>query len=212
MVKVNNNAYHAPAEKKRIFFNVQDSRFISSLYPVRCEKEKRNALAAVTGEYRDATHNTYAYRIGCGSSLIERAFDDREPAGTAGAPMLQLLQGKGISDILIVGTRYFGGTKLGIGGLTRAYRDCARLVLDETKLILKEPQKSYKLEMAYSDLGAVSRVAESLGAAIEKVDYSDRVKIYLTIPARKAQNLLKGFDSATRGEGSVVDIASRKQI
>jgi len=204
VVKVNSISYYAPAGKKRISFNQQGSRFISSLYPVRSEEEAKEALVAVAAEYRDATHHTFACRVGYGGGLIERSSDDREPAGTAGAPMLQLLQGRDISDIIIIGTRYFGGTKLGIGGLTRAYRDCARLVLNETKLILKEPRRSYKLEMAYSDLGAVSRLAESLGAIIEKVDYSDRVKIYLTLPARKGETLLKGFESATRGEGTIL--------
>lgn len=209
---IKDHSYYAPAGEKRITFNVQGSKFIASLFPLFSEDEAKEALNSVGMEYPDATHHTYAYRIGSGSTLIERSSDDREPAGTAGSPMLQLMQGKNVSDLLIVGSRYFGGTKLGIGGLTRAYRDCARLVLEEAKLVLKEPQKTFQLEIIYSDLGAVSRLAESLGATIAGIDYSDKVIIHLTLPARESENLLKGFDSATRGAGNIVDTASPKQI
>lgn len=209
---IKDHSYYAPAGEKRITFNVQGSKFIASLFPLFSEDEAKEALNSVGMEYPDATHHTYAYRIGSGSTLIERSSDDREPAGTAGSPMLQLMQGKNVSDLLIVGSRYFGGTKLGIGGLTRAYRDCARLVLEEAKLVLKEPQKTFQLEMAYSDLGAVSRLAESLDATIAGIDYSDKVIMHLTLPARESENLLKGFDSATRGAGNIVDTASPKQI
>ena len=209
---IKDHTYYAPTKQKRITFNVQGSRFIASLMPVHSEEEAKEALQVVASEYPDATHHTYAYRIGSGSTLIERASDDREPAGTAGSPMLQLLQGKNVSNTLIVGTRYFGGTKLGSGGLTRAYRDCARLVVEEANLVMKEPQKTFQLEIIYSDLGAVSRLAESLGATIAGIDYSDKVIIHLTLPARESENLLKGFDSATRGAGNIVDTTSPKQI
>lgn len=209
---IKGHSYYAPTKQKRITFNVQGSKFIASLFPVQSEEEVKEALHCVVSEYPDATHHTYAYRIGSGSSIIERTSDDREPAGTAGSPMLQLLQGKSISDILIVGIRYFGGTKLGIGGLTRAYRDCARLVVEEAKLVMKEPLKSFQLKMAYGDLGAVSRLVESLNAAIAGIDYSDKVTMHLTLPARESENLQKSFESATRGTGNIVDTTSLKQI
>ena len=209
---IKEHTYYIPTGKIRTTFNVQSSRFIASLFPVHSEEEVKEALKVVAAEFPEATHHTFAYRIGSGSTLIERASDGREPAGTAGSPMLQLLQGKNISNILIVATRYFGGTKLGIGGLTRAYRDCARLVADEAKLVMKVPLKSFQLEIIYSDLGAVSRLAQSLGATIAGIDYSDKVIIHLTLPARESENLLKGFDSATRGGGNIVDTASPKQI
>lgn len=212
MIVINQNSYLSPLKTKRIIFSVQGSRFISTLRPVRTEEAARSAIDSVRAEYPDATHHTYAYRIGVGSNLIERLSDDREPAGTAGAPMLQLLQGKSISDALVIATRYFGGTKLGIGGLTRAYRDCARLVLEEATLTRREPLTSCRLRMPYEDLGAVTRLAESSSASIDKVDYSETVEMQLTLPVRCLEELKLGFQSATRGRGNIVDTTSPKQI
>ena len=114
-------------------------------------------------EFSGATHHAYAIRIGAGPATVERANDDREPAGTAGPPMLQVLQGAGLSDIIVVGTRYFGGVKLGIGGLTRAYRDCAKLCLEQADLVEKEQQARYRIELSYEDIGAAMRHIETMG-------------------------------------------------
>jgi uncharacterized YigZ family protein len=194
--------YQAPAQSARCHFTVAGSRFITNLIPVASEDAVSVALVAIRAEFPDATHHTYAYRIGAGSTLIERTSDDREPAGTAGAPMLQVLQGGNISDALIVATRYFGGTKLGIGGLTRAYRDCARLPLAEAVLVTREPLSSILLTLRYEDQGAVSRLLETFSAIVDSVAYSASVTMQIQLPTRSSEEFINSFESSCRGQGT----------
>lgn len=196
--------YLSPAGKKRCRFTVQGSRFIATLAPASTENMARSVLTAVKAEYPDATHHPYALRIGSASELLERTSDDREPAGTAGLPMLQVLQGRKISDVIVIGTRYFGGTKLGIGGLTRAYRECARKSLEEAALIEKEPLKKYLVKISYEDLGAVTRLLESINAVIVSAVYSEDVALEITLPQRSELSFRSDFQEACRGRGSCV--------
>ncbi len=193
--------YLAPARKYRCRFTEQGSRFIGTLAPASSEKTARQCLAALESEFPGATHHAYAYRIGSGSPVIERSFDDGEPSGSAGAPMLQVLRGRNISDAIIIGTRYFGGTRLGLGGLTRAYRNCARLSLEEAALEKKEPVTMLFFELNYDDLGQVTRLIESLEGKIVDSGYTDSVSLQVKLPARLAPGLIEGFESACRGRG-----------
>lgn len=196
-------SYRAPTSTKRSRFSVQGSRFIATLAPAADEDAARKVIEKVSSEYPDATHHAYAYRIGSGSTTIERASDSREPAGTAGPPMLQVLKGGNISDAVIIGTRYYGGTKLGIGGLTRAYRDCARKALENASLKTKEPLVTFKLELSYEDLGVVSRLVDSLEGNVLTINFSDNVAIQVTIPRREEEAFKSGFESACRGHGKL---------
>ncbi len=188
-------------EPVRTQFTVSGSRFIATLAPAESEEEALQLLDAVKAEFTDATHNTFAYRIGAGSALLERACDDKEPAGTAGPPMLQALQGAALSDTIVVGTRYFGGTKLGIGGLTRAYRNCVRESLTLAKLIEREQEAIFRIETTYSNLGAVTRHIESFGGEIISVDYAGDVAITASVPERVVKTLTRGLDELMRGRG-----------
>ncbi len=185
----------------RAQFTVEGSRFIGSLAPAATEARALKFIDSLKVAFADATHNTYAYRIGTGPALIERAHDDREPAGTAGPPMLQVLQGAGVSDTVVVGTRYFGGVKLGIGGLTRAYRQCARGCLEQAVLTAKEQLSRYRLTVAYSELGPLTRHIESLGGEIIEVNYTDQASVKAAVPSRLAEPLIEGFLELTRGQG-----------
>jgi len=194
-------SYLTPEKAVRQRFNVKNSRFIASLFPVESEEESSRYLDTVAAEFPDATHHAYAFRIGAGSEIIERASDDREPAGTAGPPMLQFLQGYNVSDALIIGTRYFGGIKLGIGGLTRAYRECARICLENAVLRMREPVQAYHLTISYEDFGAVNRLLESKSGIIHEADYGREIKLVAGIPARLNRSFLNGLKTATRGRG-----------
>lgn len=196
------HSYLTPLKIKRCRFNVQGSRFIATIAPAVTEVSARETLATVRAEFSDATHHTYAYRIGSDSTIIERSSDDREPAGTAGMPMLQVLQGNNVSDAIIIGTRYFGGTKLGIGGLVRAYRDCARLSLEVAILIQKEPLIKYQLRFAYEDLGPVNRIIETYEANLISIIYGEGIKATVSIPARLNEFFYTSFESACRGRGT----------
>lgn len=196
-------SYQIPRRQSRVRFSVQGYKFIATMAPVESEDAARAVIEAVSGEFRDATHHAYAYRIGSGDDILERSSDDREPSGTAGPPMLQVMQGKNLSDAVVVATRYFGGIKLGVGGLTRAYRDCARQAINEADLILKEPLIKYRLKTSYEDYGAVTRLLESAEGKLVSVSYSESVNLEVTLPLRQAEHFTASFESTTRGRGAI---------
>lgn len=121
--------YTIPAAETRTEIKVSNSRFIATAAPVFSVEEAKAFVGRIRAEFSDASHNVPAYIIGHGLSVISHASDDGEPSGTAGRPMLAVLQGSGLGDVAVVVTRYFGGTKLGTGGLVRAYSDAVRELL-----------------------------------------------------------------------------------
>lgn len=126
------NRYPIPAAETRAEIIVKNSRFIATLAPVFSVDEAKAFISRIKEEFSDATHNVPAYQIGYGAVVTAHCNDDGEPSGTAGRPMLAVLQGSGLGDVAVVVTRYYGGTKLGTGGLVRAYGDAAKAVLAET--------------------------------------------------------------------------------
>ena len=121
--------YPIPAKETRVEIIVVNSRFIATAAPVFSVDEAKTFIARIRGEFSDASHNVPAYLVGYGSSVTAHCRDDGEPGGTAGRPALAVLRGSGLGDVAVVVTRYFGGTKLGTGGLVRAYSDAVREVL-----------------------------------------------------------------------------------
>jgi uncharacterized YigZ family protein len=131
--------YPIPAQQTRTEIDVLNSRFIATIAPAFSVEQARLFIAGIKVEFSDATHNVPAYVIGHGSSVIAHCHDDGEPSGTAGRPALAVLSGSGLGDAVVVVTRYFGGTKLGTGGLVRAYRDAVRAVLEVVPLRREGP-------------------------------------------------------------------------
>jgi len=119
-----------PARETRTEIEVINSRFIATAAPVFTVDEAKAFVARVRSEFADATHNVPVYLVGHGASVIAHSSDDGEPSGTAGRPALAVLRGSGLGDVAVVVTRYFGGTKLGTGGLVRAYGDAVRALLE----------------------------------------------------------------------------------
>jgi uncharacterized YigZ family protein len=118
-----------PGGEARVEQRAGNSRFIATAGPAFTVDEARTFIARIRAEFADATHNVPAYVIGHGQTTVAHCHDDGEPAGTAGRPILAVLQGSGLGDGVVVVTRYFGGTKLGTGGLVRAYGDAAKAAL-----------------------------------------------------------------------------------
>jgi uncharacterized YigZ family protein len=125
--------YPVPAGEVRAEIKVLNSRFIATLAPVFSVEEAKEFISRVKSEFSDATHHVPVYLIGFGESVIAHCSDAGEPSGTAGRPALAVLRGSGLGDSAVVVTRYFGGTKLGTGGLVRAYSDAVREVLGLVK-------------------------------------------------------------------------------
>ncbi len=142
--------YRIPAQETRTEITVVNSRFIGSIAPAFDVDQAKDFIARVKAEYADASHNVPAFVIGHGASVTAHCNDDGEPAGTAGRPALAVLQGSGLGDAVVVVTRYFGGTKLGKGGLVRAYGDAVRAVLAVVPLAQKVPTHLAMLALPYS--------------------------------------------------------------
>lgn len=154
---------------------VNKSKFYSFVYPVTTEEQAKEYISKLRGEFADATHVCTAYLLS--SPKVERANDDGEPSGTAGKPMLELLKKKGMDNVLLAVVRYFGGIKLGAGGLVRAYTNAGNLVLDKAKLVDIVSVDEY---LALIDIALGNKVVESIrqgGGEILSCKYSDKVEI-----------------------------------
>lgn len=152
--------YRIPAARHRVETTVSNSRFITTIDVATDVETARTQIAAVRAEMPDANHHVYAFRVGFGDSVIEGMSDDGEPSGTAGPPTLAVLRGADIGDVLVVVTRYFGGTKLGTGGLVRAYSDAARQGLATVPTVLKIARKTIGLETPYNFYQPIRKLIE----------------------------------------------------
>jgi uncharacterized YigZ family protein len=139
-----------PAAPASVELMVVNSRFIASAAPAFSVEEAKDFIQQVRGLHADASHNVPVFLIGHGSSVIAHCSDDGEPSGTAGRPALAVLQGSGLGDIAVVITRYFGGTKLGTGGLVRAYSDAMRAALAAVPRARKVATVTAAFEMPYA--------------------------------------------------------------
>lgn len=158
--------YRIPASIQRTETTVANSRFIATVAPIFSVEEAKAFLAQIRAEMPDASHHVYAYRVGYGKSTIEGMSDDGEPSGTAGPPTLSVLRGMDIGDVIIVITRYFGGTKLGTGGLVRAYSESAHVAFNQLKTEEKIEKTMLGIEVPYSYYEQVKRLINEHGGAL----------------------------------------------
>ncbi|MFT4009291.1 MAG: YigZ family protein [Nocardioidaceae bacterium] len=158
------------------------SRFLAYVSQVATETEARAVVDRLRKQHWDARHHCTAFRLGPRGD-IERSNDDGEPAGTAGAPMLEVVRGAGVSDVLVVVVRYFGGTLLGAGGLVRAYSSAARAGLDEAGVRERRLLTLWSLDVGLGDIGRVENDLRSRGVVVEDVAYADRATLRLATDA-----------------------------
>lgn len=173
--------YLVPAAEIRRTLTIVNSRFIASLAPVFTVEEARDFIARVRVEYQDATHNVPVYLVGGGDSVIAHCSDDGEPSGTAGKPALAVLKGSGLGDVAVVITRYFGGTKLGTGGLVRAYQDAMRQVVSEVPRAEKCRVHLLLLEAPYSMLERLRRLTAQQHGTILQEDFGEQVTLTMQL-------------------------------
>ncbi|WP_230467500.1 IMPACT family protein [Lujinxingia vulgaris] len=161
---------------------VERSRFIGFAGPVSAEDEALVRVDALRRQFHDARHVCYAMRIGRGIEQIERGADDGEPSRSAGFPMLQVLQGRELCDTLVVVVRYFGGIKLGVGGLARAYREAARMALDAAVAVERFPEVEADLVIPYSVQAQVEHLFDGQqGVRVIAMQYGAEVRMRLAI-------------------------------
>ncbi|WP_342780108.1 IMPACT family protein [Aeromicrobium fastidiosum] len=168
---------------------VRRSRFLAVVVRVDDEAGARDVIASARREHHDARHHCSAFVIGADTSL-RRSNDDGEPAGTAGAPMLEVLTRRGVSDVVAVVTRWFGGTLLGAGGLVRAYGDAVGLALDEAGVQERRLRHTMRVTAAATDAGSLDHRLRSLGTVTD-VQYGDDVVFTVGVsdPARFADEV-----------------------
>ena len=181
-----------PARKARTEIEVLNSRFIATGAPAFSVEEAREIIAHVKDEFADATHNVPAFLIGHGSSVIAHCHDDGEPSGTAGRPALAVLQGSGLGDVVVVVTRYFGGTKLGTGGLVRAYGDAVRALLEVLPRARKVATHIVLIVSPYPAYEPVAQAVEAHSGEILDQDFA----IDVTLTARFPVDRFEAFHSA----------------
>jgi uncharacterized YigZ family protein len=156
------------------------SRFRCTLERVPDEAAARAVVDRLRKEHWDARHHCSAFVLGP-TSAVQRSSDDGEPAGTAGAPMLEVLRGAGVSDVVAVVTRWFGGTLLGAGGLVRAYGDAVRAALDEVGVLTRELVTEYELTIGHADAGRLEGELRARGVQILDTSYADSVTLRLGV-------------------------------
>lgn len=186
--------YPVPAKQVSTELRVVNSRFVASAAPVSSVAEAKTFVARIRAEHPDASHNVPAYLVGYGSSTIAHCSDDGEPSGTAGRPMLAVLRGSGLGDVAVVVTRYFGGTKLGTGGLVRAYGDSVRAVLKVLPRAIRIPTHVVMIEVPYRLLELVRQaIGRHAGVVLD-----EEFAVDVTISARFPKAKLADFQGRLR--------------
>ncbi len=175
-------AYKTVKESNIFKFEEKRSRFIGQIFPVQSESEATEIITAVKKKYHDARHNCSAYILKNG---FEKYSDDGEPQGTAGKPILEVIRKNGLSDVLIVVTRYFGGILLGAGGLTRAYSHSAAEAVNAAETCEMLPHSLCKIDCPYGDYSGVKRIMEQMGAKERDSEFGGSVTVGLIILSQK---------------------------
>lgn len=183
------------------------SRFIGYAKPVKSESEALDFINEIRSRHRDATHNVYAYVIR--EQNLCRYSDDREPQGTAGVPVLEVIRKSGVTDVCVVVTRYFGGVLLGAGGLVRAYSHAASLGLNAAGITEMIMCFNAKIICSYSQYGKLASLLPESDAIIDDTVFEDSVTLCFHLPTECINSLKKKVADATGGKCSV-DIIEEK--
>jgi uncharacterized YigZ family protein len=194
-----NLPYLVPGQETAIELQVLNSRFIAVAARVGTVAEAKAFIHRIRQEHPKAHHHVYAFVVGFGSSVIEGCHDDGEPSGTAGRPVLAVLRGSGLGDTVVVVTRYFGGTKLGTGGLVRAYGDAARQVLEDLPRVEKVEWKHVHLTVPYSHYELVQRLVSEHRGKIVAEDFAAEVALDLEFGASDLPQFAQSLSEATAG-------------
>ena len=190
-------SYITIANEFRTEYSIEKSRFISTIAPVTTEAEAQTFIQRISKEFWDATHNCTAYAIGPRQEQ-QRSSDNGEPSGTAGKPMLEVLKKTGITNVAIVVTRYFGGIKLGAGGLIRAYSHSAAKAVQEGPKLLITPRQIVTISINYSNFGAIERQLQTL-ALHYTASFTDLVSIEIYVEPEAVASLEADLTNLTGG-------------
>ncbi|CEO28094.1 YigZ family protein [Paraclostridium sordellii] len=182
---------------------IEKSTFIGYAKPISTEEEAVEFINEIKKKHKDATHNVWAYTVGQNMN-IQRYSDDGEPQGTAGIPTLEVIKKEDLRDVVVVVTRYFGGIKLGAGGLVRAYTKGAKIGLEAAKIIEKVNYQEVKIKIDYNQLGKVQNEIMNMGYFIKDTIYEDNVEIIVYSKQDKLEEIINKITDITSATANIV--------
>ncbi len=198
------SGYPVPASRHRVEASVRRSRFIATVGRASTPEEAREAVAAVRSELPDATHHCWAFVAGPpGSTVHVGASDDGEPSGTAGRPILQVLLHADVGDVVAVVTRYYGGTKLGTGGLARAYSGTVQQALEGLRTETKVVRVPVSVEVAYEHVDTLRALLDAFDVLVGEERYRESVSYELSVPRHRLSQFEDAVRDGTRGSAAV---------
>ncbi len=198
-------------EEEQIQIVEKKSKFIAEIHPVSNIQEVENKIKEIKKKYYDAKHHCIAYRIIDEGRVVERASDNGEPSGTAGAPMLNLLKGNNLCNVVVVVTRYFGGILLGTGGLVRAYSEATNLVIQKSKLVCKTEGYEITLKLEYNNLDTFTYYCKNNNIIILNIEYAENISIKIEMETDKKEILMKDIENKKINVIEIVEI-NRKLV
>lgn len=181
---------------------IQKSRFLTYVKRTETEDEAIDFINEIKKLHHNATHNCSAYLIG-EHDEIQKANDDGEPSGTAGVPMLEVLKKQGLQDVTVVVTRYFGGIKLGSGGLIRAYGRATTEGIDATGVVDRKVHDVVKVAIDYTWLGKVENEVRQSVYPLKEITYAEGVELYIYVPIDETETFTAWMTEMTNGQGDI---------
>ncbi len=191
--------YRSIAAPSEGLFKDNGSRFIALAYPVETEEEVKSIVAGLRKEYHDARHHCYAYRPGYKGDLW-RASDDGEPSGSAGRPILGQIDSVGLSDILVVVVRYFGGIKLGIPGLIRAYKTSTADALSSARIVDKIASRHFRLQFEYLSMNAVMKVLKDMDLPQKAQNFGESCSLETSVRLASVEDFIQRIGNTAKLE------------
>lgn len=173
---------------ENVFIKEKGSKFIGFAYPVLSEMEVKNVLAKIQELHPKATHHCYAYRLGLNGENY-RINDDGEPSGSAGLPIYNQLLAHDITNVLVISVRYFGGTKLGVGGLVKTYKESAKATLDEAKIVIKELESTIEIKFNFAQQNTIFSLLNKFDGKIINFDAQENCTIIVAVKTSQKENI-----------------------
>lgn len=194
----------SPSESK---FTVKGSKFLGYAYPVETAEEIDEILSGIRKKYYDATHHCYAWQLGNGKDMTFRFNDDGEPSGTAGKPIFGAIQRLDLTNVLIVSIRYYGGTKLGTGGLIKAYGQSASDTLEAAKIKTVEIGDTIEFISTYEQHPIIMRSVNQYHLISFDQEFAEKVKVTIEVDEHDTQKLIEDVKNASNGAvlGSIIN-------
>lgn len=201
------NSYRTVAGHGQETIIIKKSRFIGQALSVETEAAALEFIEKVQKQYWDANHNCYAYQIGLHDEF-QKANDNGEPAGTAGKPILEVLKREQLKNVVVVVTRYFGGTLLGAGGLVRAYSQTAAATVKAAGIVTRQLFQQIQIQIDYTWLGKVENETIAANCFIANIEYTDKVAVNVLVPFEQTESYQKLIANATNGQ-AIIELSEK---